>query len=270
MAIYAVGDIQGYYDPLAQLLEIMRFDPSADQLWVAGDMVNRGPDSLKVLRFIRSLGETAKPVLGNHELHLLAVATGVRLPKRGDTFQEVLEAPELDELVLWLRHLPFVHMDKSIKTLMVHAGVYCKWSRKKLLRLSKEVEAVLQGDDYIEFLKNLSVKGPKKWKKTLQGWDRYRFIANACTKLRFCSSKGKIDFRYKGPPGSQPHKLVPWFRHPRRSCNKWRIVFGHWSTLGYCREANVISLDSGCLWGKKLTAVQLDCEEERIWQIGCS
>ena len=270
MAIYAVGDIQGYMHPLRRLLEIMRFDPAADQLWVAGDMVNRGPDSLEVLRYIRSLGDSAKPVLGNHDLHLLAVASGVRDQKEGDTFGPILEAPDLDELLFWLRHLPFVHVDRSIRTLMVHAGVYCKWTRKKLLRFSRELESVLQSDSYVDFLKNMGGKRPKKWKKSLTGWDRYRFIANACTRLRFCSNKGKLDFFYKGPPGSQPHELVPWFRHPKRGCNKWRIVFGHWSTLGYVREANVISLDSGCLWGKRLTAVQLDSEEERMWQIGCS
>lgn len=269
MAIYAVGDVQGYLEPLRRLLEIIRFDPVDDQLWLAGDMVNRGPDSLEVLRYIRDLGDAAIAVLGNHELHLLAVAAGVREDKEGDTFGPILTAPDRDELLTWLRHLPFVHVDKSIKTLMVHAGVYCKWSRKKLLRFSRELEDILQSDRYIDFLENMRGKKPKQWKKSLTGWDRYRFIANACTRMRFCSNKGKLDFVYKGAPGSQPHKLSPWFRHPQRRCNKWRIVFGHWSTLGYTREANVISLDSGCLWGKQLTAVQLDSEEERMWQIGC-
>ncbi len=270
MAVYAVGDIQGHLYPLTRLLEIVRFDPARDQLWIAGDMVNRGPDSLEVLRFIRGLGDAAIPVLGNHDLHLLSVAAGVQELKPGDTISDVLHAPDLEQLVAWLRGLPFVHFDPSLKTMLVHAGIYFKWGRKRVHSLNQELMATLQGEDCREFLRNFKGKKPRKWKKDLEGMKRYRFLANVFTRMRFCTIKGKLDFHHKGPPGSQPPELIPWFRHPGRKCRKWRIVFGHWSTLGYLREANVISLDSGCLWGKTLTLVQLDCAEERIWQFGCS
>ena len=269
MAIYAVGDVQGHLQPLLHLLDITNFNPANDQLWLVGDMVNRGPDSLGTLRFVRDLGTAAKPVLGNHELHLLAVATGAGREKTGDTLKAVLSAPDCEELMTWLRHQPFVHVDKSIKTLMVHAGVYIKWGRKRLVRHTQELESVLQGDNYIDFLKELHCKKPKRWKKSLEPMARCRFISNACTHIRFCGHKGKLDFEHKGPPGSQPDTLVPWFRYPQRRCTKWRIVFGHWSTLGYRRESNVVCLDSGCLWGKQLTMIQLDSEEERLWQVEC-
>ncbi|HID98523.1 MAG TPA: symmetrical bis(5'-nucleosyl)-tetraphosphatase [Thermodesulfobacteriaceae bacterium] len=269
MAIYAIGDVQGYLPPLQHLLDIIKFDPETDEVWFAGDLVNRGPDSLEVLRLIRGLGKCARPVLGNHDLHLLAVASGVKTEKPGDTLAPVLNAPDSEELLDWLRRLPLCHADRSIRTIMVHAGVYVKWSRKKVMRYAEEVQDLLRSDNYADLLKNMYGRKPRRWKKNLTGWERYRFIVNALTRMRFCTSKGKLDFKHKGPPGSQPHKLTPWFRYPGRRCTKWRIIFGHWSTLGYLREGNVISLDSGCLWGKQLTAIRLDCEEERIWQISC-
>lgn len=269
MAIYAVGDLQGYLTPLRQLLDIVRFDQASDQLWLTGDLVNRGPDSLKVLRYIRSLGKTAIAVLGNHELHLLAIAAGVRKEKEEDTLQAILTAPDRDELLFWLRHLPFVHVNKSLKTIMVHAGVYYKWNKKKLVRASRELENIMQSDHYIALLEHMQGETPKRWQKSLTAWERYHFTANVCTRIRFCTHNGTLDFFHKGPPGSQPNELIPWFRHPQRHCNKWRIVFGHWSALGYTRETNVISLDSGCTWGKQLTIARLDSEEEKMWQVNC-
>ncbi|MCD6389941.1 MAG: symmetrical bis(5'-nucleosyl)-tetraphosphatase [Desulfobulbaceae bacterium] len=269
MAIYAIGDVHGHLAPLRHLLDIIKFNPASDQVWLAGDIVNRGPDSLEILRFIRDLGDAAKTVLGNHDLHLLAMAHGSRTVKKWDTFDSILTAPDREELLFWLRHLPIVHKDKSIQTLMVHAGVYGKWSKKELVMYGRELEKILQGDQYASFLENMYGNKPKQWKKTLMGWKRYRFIVNVCTRMRFCTDKGKPDFKHKGPPGSQPDTLIPWFRYPKRRCTKWRIVFGHWSTLGYLRESNIISLDSGCLWGHQLTAVQLDCKKERVWQIEC-
>ena len=269
MAIYAIGDVHGHLAPLLHLLDIIKFNPADDQVWLAGDIVNRGPDSLEVMRFIRELGDAARTVLGNHDLHLLAMAHGVRKPKSRDTFDAILSAPDRQELLSWLRHLPIVHVDKSMQTLMVHAGIYGKWSKKELVRHGRELEGVLRGDDYTDFLENMYGNKPKQWKKTMTRWERCRFIVNVCTRMRFCSHSGKPDFKYKGPPGSQPDTLIPWFRYPKRRCTDWRIVFGHWSTLGYLRESNVISLDSGCLWGHRLTAVQLDCKKNRIRQIEC-
>ncbi len=269
MAIYAIGDVHGHLQPLLNLLDIINFNPAKDQLWLVGDLVNRGPDSLGTLRFVRDLGDAAKPVLGNHDLHLLAVASGIRSEKPGDTLKAVLSAPDREDLMNWLRHQPFVHVDKSLKTLMVHAGVYIKWGRKKIVRHAQELESVLQGDNYLEFLRELYCKKTKIWTKSLHPMERYRFIANACIRMRFCGDKKRLDFEHKGPPGSQPDELEPWFRYPQRRCTKWRIIFGHWSTLGYRRESNVVCLDSGCLWGKHLTMIQLDSMEERFWQTEC-
>jgi len=270
MAVYGIGDIHGNLVALRHLLDIIKFDPREDQVWLTGDLVNRGPDSLAVLRFVRGLGDAAKIVLGNHDLHLLAKVHGCRIPNERDTFDAILAAPDCDELLSWLRHLPIVHVDKSLRALMVHAGVYPLWSKKMLIRYGRELENILQGENHPVFLENMYGNKPKKWKKSLRGWQRYRFIVNVCTRMRFCAETGKPDFKHKGPPGSEPENLVPWFRHPARRCRKWRIVFGHWSTLGYLRESNVTSLDSGCLWGRRLTAVQLDCKGMRISQIDCN
>jgi bis(5'-nucleosyl)-tetraphosphatase (symmetrical) len=269
MAIYAIGDIQGHLEPLRYLLAAARFSPDQDELWVVGDLVNRGPDSLGVLRFIKGLGSAVKAVLGNHDLRLLALAAGVTSPRDSDTLSEVLKAPDIDDLINWLRHLPFVHVNKELKTLMVHAGIHHEWSRKQTVSLGLAAEGALQGEGSADFLRDIHCRKIQTWRKSLSKPDRNNFVANALTRTRFCTMAGDLNFTYKGPPGSQPEELLPWFRHPRRNCSKWRIVFGHWSALGYLREANVLSLDSGCHWGKLLTLVQLDCPKETIWQYPC-
>jgi bis(5'-nucleosyl)-tetraphosphatase (symmetrical) len=269
MAIYAIGDIQGQFSPLLQLLDLIKFNPSSDQLWLTGDLVNRGPDSLETLRFVKSLGNSVKTVLGNHDLHLLAVAAGVRKVRKQDTLAEILAAPDRDELLSWLRRRPFIQEDKRIKTVMVHAGIYMEWSRKKTIRHTQELEEILQGNSYLDFLKNMRGTEPITWKKSLSKRQRCRFIADACTRMRFCSKKGDLSLQYKGFPGSQPDALTPWFMHPRKGYKNWRIIFGHWSTLGYYRKPKLICLDSGCLWGRQLTAVRLDTKKDRIWQINC-
>ncbi len=270
MAIYAIGDIQGHYTPLRHLLDIIHFDPAVDQLWLVGDLVNRGPESLQVLRFVHALGGAAKPVLGNHEIHLLARAFGAIEFKGGDSFNEILIAPDRDELINWIRHLPFVHIDQPLKTIMIHAGIHYKWGRKKLLRYSKEIEAILQGEECLAFLQSMYRHKSKQWKMSKQGWQRLQFIANCCIRLRYYNSQNKLDFNFKGPLHNHPSSLIPWFRHPKRRCRKWRIIFGHWAALGYLQEENVVSLDSGCIWGGQLTAIQLDCRAERIWQVSCN
>ncbi len=270
MAIYAIGDIQGHLKPLRHLLDSIQFDPGKDKLWVVGDMVNRGPDSLGVLRFIKDLGSAVKVVLGNHDLRLLALAAGVTTERENDTLSKIMQAPDLDLLIAWLRRIPFVHVDKEMKTLMVHAGIHHEWSKKQAVAFGLEAEATLQGDNYKNFLQNIHNRKVHSWKKNLSKEERINFIANSLTRTRFCSRGGDLDFSHKGPPGSQPNNLIPWFRHPKRNCSKWRIVFGHWAALGYLKEANVLGLDSGCHWGKLLTIIRLDCKKEKIWQYACS
>lgn len=270
MATYAVGDIQGCALAFEELLEKCQFDPSTDTVWVCGDIVNRGPHSLDALRLIKSLGRSAITVLGNHDLHLLAVDAKLRRSRPDDTLNPILKAPDRDELIHWLRHQPLIHCDPSIRTLMVHAGVYPGWTKKQLVSRANEVQKILRSDDYVSLLKNMYRHKPDKWDKNLAGWERYRFIVNALTRMRFCDKKAKLNFSQKGPPGSQPKSLKPWFEHPDLKCQSWRIVFGHWSALGYLQQKNIISLDSGCVWGGKLTLVQLDADYPTpIWQLNC-
>ncbi len=271
MAIYAIGDIQGCVVPFEELMDDLQFDPARDRLWLTGDLVNRGPHSLEVLRLVSQLGDSVTTVLGNHDLHLLAVAEGVQKIRSGDSLKPVLTAPDRDELLDWLRHRPLVHRDRHLKTLMVHAGVYPGWGASKLARLATEVETVLRGPDYVQLLRTMYGSEPRQWRDRLAGWDRLRFILNAMTRMRFVGASRRLDFVHKGPPGSQPPRLVPWYRHPRMKCDGWRIVCGHWSALGYSRQGNLTSLDSGCVWGGALTAVRLDDSQTRLcWQVGCA
>ncbi|MDH3347063.1 MAG: symmetrical bis(5'-nucleosyl)-tetraphosphatase [Desulfobulbaceae bacterium] len=270
MAIYAVGDIQGYLQPLLQLLEKVNFNPKNDQLWLTGDLVNRGPESLESLRFVRNLGKSAKTVLGNHDLHLLAIAAGVRKEKRNDTLKSIFTAPDYEELINWLRLQPLVHIDPSINTLMIHAGVFPLWDEKMLLNYSGEFEKALRSDQYIKLLKNLNKSQQTKWKKSLSLRDQISFTFNSCTRMRFCTPELRLDLDFKGElgPQSQAQSLVPWFQHPSRHKIKQRIIFGHWSALGFHNDTNTICLDSGCIWGRKLTLIRLD-KDEQILQIPC-
>ena len=266
MAIYAIGDIQGCVVPLEELLDTLGFDPARDRLWLTGDLVNRGPHSLDTLRLLMRLGERVCTALGNHDLHLLAVAAQVREARAGDTLQPILDAPDRDELIHWLRHRPLIHCDTrpelAVKSLLVHAGVYPGWSRKQAARRAREVESLLRGDDadYHEFLRHMYGREPACWAqaKTADRWQRARFITNAFTRMRYCGPGGALDFSCKDAPASRPARLLPWFDHPARKCRQWRIVFGHWSALGILRRANLLGLDSGCVWGGALTAVRLD------------
>jgi bis(5'-nucleosyl)-tetraphosphatase (symmetrical) len=270
MAEYAIGDIQGCALPLEELLEKLHFEPGRDRIWLTGDLVNRGPDSLQTLRFVRKLGSSAITVLGNHDLHFLAIAEKIRRNRSGDTLKQIRKAPDLEELVNWLRQQPLVHCDRKLRVIMVHAGIYPGWGRKQLIRYAREVEEKLQGKQYCDFLRRMYGKNPVQWNKNLKGWDRSRFITNSLTRMRYCNRKGMLNFSQKGPPGSQPGNLIPWYSHPGMRCKKWRIVFGHWSSLGYFQNKNIISLDSGCVWGGKLTAVRLDADYVApYWQLKC-
>ncbi len=256
--------------PFEELLENIGFDPARDQLWLTGDLVNRGPKSLETLRLVKKLGQSVITVLGNHDLHFLAVAKKIRRSRAGDTFKQIRKAPDLDELTYWLRNQPLVHWDKKLKVIMTHAGVYPGWSRKQLIKNAQEVEKILRGDDFRELLRNMYGNTPRRWEDSLTGWKRSRFILNALTRMRYCDSRARLDFDIKGPPGKAHEKYMPWYKHPMMKCKKWRIVFGHWSSLGYMQRKNIISLDSGCVWGEKLTAVQLDAKYVApCWQLNC-
>lgn len=269
MAVYAIGDVQGCLDPLQRLLDKLRFDPARDALWFTGDLVNRGPQSAEVLRLVRGLGARAVAVLGNHDLHLLAVAAGVRVPSLQDTFGDVLEAPDRDELLDWLRHRPLLHHDAVLGYTLVHAGLLPQWDLAMARRLAAEVEAVLQGDEYAAFFAQMYGNTPDRWNDTLAGVSRWRVIVNALTRLRYCTPDGRMDLAPFGPPGTQPPGLLPWFQVPCRKTRGERIVFGHWSLLGPYRSEGVLAIDTGCLWGRQLTAARLDVQPPALTRIEC-
>lgn len=267
MATYAIGDIQGCYDPLRRLLDVLRFDPAADSLWLVGDLINRGPHSVEVLRFIRDLGERAVAVLGNHDLTLLAVAAGFVKPKRKDTFDSILKAADGAELVDWLRHRPLLHHDATLGFTMLHAGLPPQWDLALAQQCAREVEATLQGPDCDTFLQQMFGSEPARWRDDLQGYDRLRFTVNALTRMRFCTADGKLSFSEKGPPGSQTLGLMPWFAVPNRRSAALNILFGHWAALGYYRASGIFALDSGCVWGNRLTAIRLDEAGIPAWSV---
>ncbi len=256
MTAYAVGDIQGCYGALRRLLDKIDFDEGNDKLWVAGDLVNRGPESLNTLRYLKSLGKNCKAVLGNHDLHLLAIAAGVRKPKRGDTITEILEAPDCDELLDWLRHRPFVQRSKKRHCLMVHAGVPPMWTEKKIMKRSAELEAALQGPDCHEFLTNMYGNQPNRWSKELEGVDRLRVIANYFTRMRFCDADGTLELNTKG--NVPPKGFAPWFLHNHCRRKDLTVIFGHWAALeGRVFQKGYDALDTGCVWGGTLTAMRI-------------
>lgn len=262
MAIYAIGDVQGCHAELLALLDKLAFDPGSDQVWFVGDLVNRGPRSLETLRTIRDLGEAAICVLGNHDLHLLAVAAGISRTKHRDTFGDVLSAPDRDELLHWLRHRPLLH--ESGGFYLIHAGLPPQWTADQAVALAHEAEAAIRGDHHAEFLAQMYGNQPDLWDDGLMGPERLRFITNCFTRLRYCKRSGRADFKQKGRPGTQPAELLPWFAVPGRRSAGMKIVFGHWSTLGFHVSQGAYCLDTGCLWGGELTALRLDGDFERI------
>ena len=268
MATYAIGDLQGCYDPFRHLLDDLGFEPGKDTLWLVGDLVNRGPKSLKTLRFVKSLGDSVISVLGNHDLHLLALASGaVHYSPRFATLERLLDAPDLGELVDWLRHRPLAHYSEKLDTLLVHAGAHPKWSVKKTLNRAAEVESVLQGPKYETLLSKMYGNTPRKWSGKLSGYNRLRFIINTLTRMRMLTSKMSLNFAYTGSPWRARKDLHAWFHFTSRAWGETRIVFGHWSALGLIVLPDLISLDTGCVWGRQLTAVQLDTEPPRVTQV---
>ena len=267
MATYAIGDVQGCYDALRRLLDIVEFDPPRDTLWLVGDLVNRGSQSLAALRFVRNLGDAAITVLGNHDLHLLVVAAGYSRQHRGDTLDDVLRAPDRDELLHWLRRQKLMHASDGYA--MVHAGLLPHWSITLALALAREVEQVLGGEDHDELLRLMYGNEPHAWRDDLTGYDRLRVIVNAMTRMRLCSADGVMEFRHKLAPvaGTMPAGYMPWYDVARRASAGTPIVFGHWASLGVLLREDVIGLDSGCVWGRKLSALRLD--DRRTFQCGC-
>ncbi len=266
MATYAVGDIQGCYNELRQLLEQIKFDPAQDRLWLVGDLVNRGPDSLQVLRFVKSLGERAITVLGNHDLHLLAVAEGAAELHHSDTLDEVLNAPERDELLNWLRQQRLLHFENGF--VLVHAGLLPQWTVAQAAALAREVEAALRGNDYTEFFSRMYGNNPHGWSDDLAGAKRLRVITNAFTRLRICDAQGEMEFRFKGEVEKIPAGYMPWFEVPGRMSRDATVIFGHWSALGLKVTPNAIALDTGCLWGGPMTAFRL--EDRQLFQVNCN
>lgn len=260
MATYAIGDIQGCFEPLQRLLAKIQYDPNQDTLWFTGDMVNRGPASLHTLRFIKQL-DNKQIVLGNHDLHLLAVAHGAHAGWPEDTFTDILTAPDRDELLSWLKQQPLLHYDEKLGYLMVHAGLASSWDLVTAQKLACEVETILKSPSAIEFFRSMYGDFPNQWNNNLIGWDRLRCITNYFTRARFCHPDGSLALEKKGKIAEN---LLPWFQLPNRTTADLNILFGHWAALGgVTHTPRVFALDTGCIWGYCLTAMRLE-DGERV------
>lgn len=272
MATYAIGDVQGCFDELTALLNQINFKSDRDRLWFCGDLVNRGPKSLETLRYVRSLEDNAITVLGNHDLHLLATAYSDKEHGKKDTLNSILQANDAAELLNWLRHQRLAFYDEKRKVTLLHAGTHPQWSINKTLKLAREVEQVLQSDNHIDFYRHMYGDQPYNWDDSLTGWPRYRFITNILTRMRYCDKQGKPAFNEKGAPGSQAKNLYPWYEIPNRTSRQETIIFGHWSTLpsaGVSGINNTYAIDSGCVWGGKLTAMRIDIEPFEYNHLNC-
>jgi bis(5'-nucleosyl)-tetraphosphatase (symmetrical) len=266
MSTYAIGDIQGCFDSFMRLLERCAFDPAHDKLWLVGDLVNRGPRSLETLRYVKNLGPAALTVLGNHDLSLLMLAEGFGKRGKGDTFDEILAAPDREELLFWLRHQALCHIENG--HCLVHAGLLPQWTAIQARALAAEVEQALRGSDWRAFMAHMWGSEPDAWQDKLEGWPRLRVIVNAMTRMRFCSPKGVMDFKIKGEVHKAPKGFVPWFEVPGRRSADTVLVTGHWSALGLKILPNLLAIDSGCLWGGALSAIRL--EDRALFQVDCS
>ena len=265
---FLVGDIQGCCDALDRLLERIGFSPSRDRIWLLGDLVNRGPQSLQTLRRIRSLEGAAASLLGNHDLHLLAVADGAQRLKRQDTLQEILAAPDREPLLDWLRAQRLAAREEG--WLLVHAGVAPQWDADETLALAGEVEATLRGPGRMAFMHQLYGDRPRRWDAALRGHDRLRFVVNALTRMRLCSADGQLEFETKEGPGPAPAGYGPWFDVAGRRTVGTPVAFGHWSTLGRLDRPDLLALDTGCVWGGSLTAARIDGGRRELFHVPCA
>jgi bis(5'-nucleosyl)-tetraphosphatase (symmetrical) len=270
MALYAIGDVQGCDTELGALLGALKFSADRDSLWFVGDLVNRGPDSLKVLRRIRALGDAATVILGNHDLHLLAVAYGGARLRDDDTLGQVLAAPDRAVLLDWLCSRPLMHEDADLNACMVHAGLAPQWDVALARECARELERALRRDP-VKLFDRLYGDQPDRWDDALEGEERLRFIANCLTRLRYLDAEGRLALRAKGSPRkAQSKSLIPWFEAQGARWRGSRIVFGHWSTLGFFSNADVTGLDTGCVWGDRLTALRLDVPDAKPVQVACA
>ena len=270
MSAYAIGDVQGCYSELQNLLNEINFDERRDELWFAGDLVNKGPKSLQTLRFIKALGVNAKITLGNHDLHLLAVAKNIQPLLKKDTIQEILAADDVKELIDWLKSRPLLITDDNLNFTMVHAGLPPQWSLENAKEFAKECELILQSEKINKLLAEMYGDTPNIWSDSLQDYAKQRFIINCFTRIRFCNSDGMLDFDTKVAPGKQNTSLIPWYSLPNRKTKDNKIIFGHWSTVHIGNEKNfkqynVYPIDTGCLWGGRLTAMRL--EDEKVFSV---
>lgn len=256
--LYAIGDIQGCCDEFELLLERIQFDPARDRLWLTGDLVNRGPRSLAALRLVKSLGDAVITVLGNHDLHLLAISAHQDKRKSQDTLDDILNAPDRDELLHWLRHRPLLHHDPALRLTLIHAGLPPQWDLELAQSCAREVETALRDEDrYAALFAHMYGNEPEVWSDELRDWERLRFITNCFTRLRICNAQGKLKLKFKGSAAEIDSGWYPWFGVPGRRTGNDRIVFGHWSALGFYCGDNALGLDTGCVWGGELCAVQL-------------
>lgn len=273
MATYAVGDLQGCLEPLQCLLKEVGFNPSNDRLWLVGDLINRGPASLDCLRYVYRMRNAIQCVLGNHDLHLLAVARGHRQPSRSDTLDEILNAPDAEELLHWLRQQPLLHRDAELGYTMVHAGIAPQWTLDQACQYADEINQVLRGPDCDRFLAAMYGNQPANWQEHLSGTERWRCITNYFTRMRFCRANGELDFDNKSNASTQPiaaaeNDFAPWFSHPNRKTTKDSIIFGHWAALeGKADHKSVFALDTGCVWGGAMTMMRL--EDRQLFHCNC-
>ena len=268
MASYAIGDLQGCYKSLRRLVDKINFSPESDTLWLAGDLVSRGKHSLEVLRYVKELGDSAVCVLGNHDISLIAAHYGVIKPH--ESLKAVMKADDREELIDWLRQRPMLHLDHELGYCMAHAGIYPHWSWSQAQQCAREVEVPLKGATTQRWLENVYGDEPAQWSGGLQSYERHRFILNAFTRMRGCNPDGSLNFTVKGSAKDhQQNGLYPWFRLPTRNLLPYKIIFGHWSALGYRNDSQIISLDTGCVWGRKLTAVCLDDDIIQPIQVAC-
>jgi len=282
LATYVIGDLQGCLSPLKILLDKLKFDDKSDKLWFVGDIVNRGPESLEALRYVKALGDAAITVLGNHDLHLLAVINGIRKTSSKDTLDDILDAPDIEELVHWLRQQPLIHTDKQLNATLAHAGIYPFWSLEKAHTLAEDTQAMLSSDTFFEFLPHMYGNTPRLWDDALVEHDRWRFVINAFTRMRYCQLDGSLDYDFNGPPAialartsatesatdsaiasatapkNSTAKLLPWYAVENRIPLPTRIVFGHWSSHPAIAPPNIIPTDRGCVWGGPLTAYHVE------------
>jgi len=270
MSVYAIGDVQGCYNSLKQLLKKIHFSSDRDQLWFVGDIVNRGPDSLKTLRFIKDLGEQAVTVLGNHDLHLLAIAHGYSKSGKKDTLTPILKAKDSDKLLDWLANRPLIHYQAELQAILVHAGIHPSWTVPQALALGDELHQVLSGDKRKAFFAQMYGNKPELWSETLEGWDRLRYITNVFTRMRYLDIENlSINLKEKGTPDYSSKTIQPWFTFAQPLLAQYRIIFGHWSTLTDPGISNLYPIDTGCLWGGKMTAIKLDAKNVQPYQIKC-